>query len=82
MFHSDTEVKASESALNHPVWRFVHLLPAPAFQFKISLRFTACIKKPGGLGDSVISEVTSTPIPHPVLTRRACLRADLFAGAA
>lgn len=34
------------------------------------------------LGDFVISEVTSALIPHPVLTRRACLRGDLFPRAA
>lgn len=34
------------------------------------------------LGDFVISEVTSVLIPHPVLTRRACLRGDLFPRAA
>lgn len=73
--------KAPESVTECDTPWFVHLLPAPTFRSKVLLGFTTRNKKTE-LGDFVISEVTSTLIPHPVLTRRACLRGDLFPRAA
>lgn len=75
--------KSSESALSHPVWHTMVYPSVTCSSFSIK-RLAQIYNKQQKteLGDLVISEVTSTLIPHPVLTRGACLRGDLFPRAA